>query len=149
MREAEVRRFLMKRKTLVLCSLFAAMFILAGQAVMAQTPRVTVKDQAVGNGTVTVRLVVSNGPGWIVIHADQGGKPGPVVGHAVVHNGRNRNVTVAVDTEKLTDTLYAMLHTDSGKMGTYEFPNGDPPVKNDGQIVVVPFTVTRSTSKTY
>ena len=32
------------------------------------TPSVTVEDQAIVDGTVTAASVVSDGPGWIVIH---------------------------------------------------------------------------------
>ncbi|RME87448.1 MAG: hypothetical protein D6770_09365, partial [Anaerolineae bacterium] len=60
----------------------------------AMTPSVTVMDQDIVNGTVTVAEVVSNGPGWIVIHAQADGKPGPILGYAPVADGVNKNVVV-------------------------------------------------------
>lgn len=105
-------------------------------------PSVTVEDQAIEDGMVTVPRVVSDGQGWIVIHADDDGSPGPVIGYAQVSDGANNDVSVEIDTEMATETLYAMLHTDSGEMGTYEFPDGDPPVQVEGNIVVQPFQVT-------
>ena len=106
---------------------------------MMVTPSITVEDQMVENGQVTVPSAVSDGPGWVVIHAEQDGAPGPVVGHAAVSDGENTGIAVDIDTEAATTTLFAMLHTDSGEEGTYEFPDGDPPVKVDGEVVVKPF----------
>jgi len=106
---------------------------------MMATPSITVEDQMVENGQVMVPSAVSDGPGWMVIHAEQDGAPGPVVGHAALSDGENTDITVDIDTEAATTTLFAMLHTDSGEEGTYEFPDGDPPVKVDGEVVVKPF----------
>lgn len=106
------------------------------------TPSVSVMDQEIDMGTVTVTEVVSDGEGWLVIHADQDGAPGQVIGHTAVSDAVNENVTVEIDTQLATPTLYAMLHSDSGEMGTYEFPGGDPPVQVNGEIVVKPFMVT-------
>jgi plastocyanin/anti-sigma-K factor RskA len=51
-------------------------------------------------------------------------------------------VVVAIDTSKATATLYAMLHTDAGTVGTYEFPEPDAPVQGDASQVNPPFQVT-------
>ena len=106
-------------------------------AVLAQTatPSVTVADQAIVDGTVNVGEVVSSGAGWIVIHTQADGKPGPVIGHAAVVDGKNSSITVTIETTKATEMLYAMLHTDAGTVGTYEFPGADAPVMVDGQMV--------------
>lgn len=115
---------------------------LASVALAQATPSVTVSDQPITDGTVTVDSVVSDGPGWIVIHAQQDGSPGPVIGQAAVSDGENTDVAVEIDVSQATDTLYAMLHADDGVEGTYEFPDGDPPVQVEGQVVVVPFAAT-------
>jgi len=109
----------------------------------AMTPSVTVADQAMADGTVTVAAAVSNGPGWIVIHADNNGAPGPVIGHSdLLTDGVNSDIVIEIDAAAATDTLYAMLHTDAGEAGTYEFPGPDAPVQVDGQAVTPTFTVT-------
>lgn len=105
------------------------------------TPRVSVADQAVVDGQVTVAEAFSKGPGWLVIHADREGKPGPVLGFSPVVNGLNQNVVVALDVAGVTETLYAMLHVDVGELGKYEFPGVDGPVVVDGQIVAPSFQV--------
>lgn len=108
---------------------------------LAVTPSVAVNDQDVEDGTVVVQEVVSDGPGWIVIHQEEEGAPGPVIGQAAVSDGTNENVSVEIDAAEATETLFAMLHTDTGEEGTYEFPDADPPVSVDDQIVLQPFTL--------
>ncbi|HEX6386411.1 MAG TPA: cupredoxin domain-containing protein [Anaerolineae bacterium] len=106
---------------------------------VAFTNAVTVEDQALGeDNTVTVASVTSAGPGWIVIHADADGAPGPVIGHAAVQEGENQNVEVEIDPAMATETLYAMLHVDAGAVGEYEFPGDDVPATNDAGNVVTP-----------
>lgn len=106
------------------------------------TPSVSVADQPVVDGTVTVAQVVSDGPGWLVIHAQADGRPGPILGYSPVVDGANSNVLVQIDLTSATITLYAMLHTDAGVVGTWEFPGGaDTPVAVDGQIVSPAFNL--------
>jgi plastocyanin len=107
----------------------------------AVTPSVSVMDQAVADGKVTVAQVVSDGPGWLVIHAQTDGAPGPVLGYTAVADGANADVTVELDLTGATDTLYAMLHTDAGTAGTYEFPGDDKPVSANDVIVMTPFNL--------
>jgi hypothetical protein len=102
-------------------------------------PRVVVKDQSIKDGAVSIEEVLSNGPGWLVIHADSKGAPGPVIGYAAAPDGLSLNLAVKIDVKKATPTLYAMLHTDAGKVGTYEFPGADVPVMVDGKMVSPPF----------
>lgn len=106
------------------------------------TPSVTVSDQEIMGGMVTVADVFSSGPGFMVIHAQVDGKPGPVLGYTPVMDGENQNVAVMIDLSKATETLYAMLHTDAGMVGTYEFPGEDKPVMVGEQMVNLPFKVT-------
>jgi hypothetical protein len=105
--------------------------------------RVVVRRQAVVNSTVTIAEVLSNGPGWLVIHSDANGGPGPVIGYAAASDGLTRNLVVKIDPSKITPVLYAMLHADLGKVGTYEFPGPDVPVMVDGKMVSPPFKVTK------
>lgn len=105
-------------------------------------PSVTVAAQEIADGKVTVAEVVSDGPGWLVIHAQANGKPGPILGYSPVSGGANANVVVQIDAAKATEILYAMLHTDAGEVGVWEFPDGpDAPVKVGEQVVTPAFTV--------
>lgn len=105
--------------------------------------RVSVADQKAVKGSVFVGEVLSNGPGWLVIHADKNGAPGPVIGFAAVSEGLVKNLAVKIDESKATGILYAMLHTDAGKVGTYEFPGPDVPVMVDEKMVSPAFKLTK------
>jgi plastocyanin len=107
------------------------------------TPMVRVVDQPLAaDGGVTIAEVVSDGAGWLVVHAQADGAPGPVLGYSPVAEGSNSNVVVSLDLAAATTTLYAMLHTDAGEVGTWEFPGGpDTPVAVDGQVVSPAFSL--------
>lgn len=101
---------------------------------------VRVGDQEVSD-VVMIDEVISAEPGWIVIHIEAEGKPGPIIGMSAVKAGVNKDVQVAVDGTKATEVLYAMLHVDRGQAGVFEFPDGeDVPAQSAGQIVNVPFS---------
>jgi plastocyanin len=121
---------------------FAVTGGLAAPPAPSVIPSVTVADQALAGSTVTIAQVVSDGPGWLVVHARADGKPGPVVGYSAVNEGTNRDVAVQIDLSAATTTLYAMLHTDAGTLGAWEFPNGpDVPVQVNGQVVTPAFNL--------
>jgi plastocyanin len=107
------------------------------------TAHVEVMDQRIENNTVVVPVVVAEQDGWIVIHTNTAeNTPGPVIGHAMVMAGENRDVRVTLsETPAPGDRLWPMLHIDAGQMGVYEFPGADTPVRMDGQIVMEQMTV--------
>ncbi len=115
------------------------------QAAFPIEDAVTASDQAAADGTVTVDLVSAIEPGWIVIHAEADGGPGPVIGFAAIEVGNNANVAVEIDLDGATETLYAMLHLDLGAAGAYEFPGEDAPVFDaGGNVVLAPFALLES-----
>jgi plastocyanin len=103
---------------------------------------VTVADQAIVDGRVTIAQVVSATSGWLVIHAQRDGQPGEVLGYSPVKEGDNADVVVLIDAARATGTLYAMLHSDAGTVGTYEFPGSDGPVLVGDQMVNPTFQIT-------
>jgi len=109
------------------------------------SPYVKLKDQSIINGAVQVDEVFSNGPGWLVIYDDHGGKVGDFIGWMPVNQGLNRNFTVSVNTGHMSKKLYAVLHTDAGYVGVPEFPSKEAPdgpdvaVKVNGQVVLATF----------
>ena len=106
----------MPKRTYVL-SLVLILLALLGiaPAVLAQfTPDIFAIDQPVVDNQVNITRLTSNGPGWVVIHADDNGKPGAVLGYAAAPDGISANVKVAITPVGLTDALFAMLHTDCG-----------------------------------
>jgi predicted lipoprotein with Yx(FWY)xxD motif len=106
-------------------------------------PSITVSDQAVSNGTVTIAQVVSNGNWWLVIHRQNpDGSMGEYIGATLIKNGVSKNVVVKIDLKRATPVLYAMLHEDHGIIGVLEFPGPDVPVMVNGQMVIPIFNVT-------
>jgi uncharacterized surface protein with fasciclin (FAS1) repeats len=135
----------MPKRTYVLTLVLILLALLGiAPAVLAQfTPDIFTVDQPVVDGQVNITRLTSNGPGWVVIHADDGGQPGAVLGYAATPGGISANLKVPVTTAGLTDAVFAMLHTDGGAEGVYEFPDGaDAPVSVNDRIVMHPFAIT-------
>jgi predicted lipoprotein with Yx(FWY)xxD motif len=107
-------------------------------------PSITVQDQAIQNGTVTIPQVVSNGNWWLVIHRqDANGDMGEYIGQTLIKNGINKDVVVKINMNLATPVLYAMLHEDKAPVGILEFPGSDVPVLDaNGQMIAPSFKVT-------
>ncbi|WP_029036097.1 DUF7282 domain-containing protein [Salinimicrobium xinjiangense] len=112
---------------------------------------VSVGDQAVVDGTITVDNVVLAEAGWIVVHANNDGAPGEVVGISeVLTAGNHDDVTITFNDSaevNVGDMLWIMLHSDTGVAGEYEFDGGDngldlPVFDGEGNPVMVSITVT-------
>jgi transforming growth factor-beta-induced protein len=105
-------------------------------------PSVTVSDQESTGASVTVDSATVTTAGWLVIHADADGRPGPVLGQAALAPGTTENVVVMLDEPLDEDaTVWAMLHVDEGQVGVYEFPGPDVPVQVEGMIAMSPIIV--------
>jgi len=93
--------------------------------------------------TVTFDSILSDGPGFAVVHvatnADDGSLTfGEVIGVAAVEDGLNENVEVELD-GIATPILFPMLHVDTGEAGVYEFgtvEGADSPVVVNGAVEV-------------
>jgi len=110
---------------------------------------IVVADQAVRRGSVTIRHIELTNGGWVVIHEmdDQGKPVAPGnIGYRAVRKGDNNNVVIRL-TKRVQKgaKLMAMLHDDTGKMGTYEFAPGatneDKPTVVNGAPVTKVFTI--------
>ena len=101
---------------------------------MMSDPAITVMDQAVLNGMVTIGNVDAPVAGFVVIHADENGAPGHVVGVAPIPQGVTDNLAVMIDGAMSTPVLHAMLHVDDSEPGVFEFienPSADAPVSGN------------------
>ena len=85
---------------------------------------------------------------WVVVHpAAADGSPdiSTVLGKAFVLHGINENVPVGLETTVDSGaTLYAMLHDDTGELGSFEFTGSgalDAPLEGNGSPVTTSFTV--------
>jgi hypothetical protein len=96
--------------------------------------------------TVLVAKVVADVDGFVVIHADDGGSPGEVIGHVAVTAGETTDIEVGLEREAVDgETLYAMLHVDDPADGEYTFGDGEdedaPALDAAGAVVVDSFKV--------
>ncbi len=86
---------------------------------------------------VSVPRVESPVDGFVIIHEDMAGAPGPILGLAPIPAGVSTDVEVELDRPVAdAETLHAMLHFDAGVAGTYE-PGVDLPATRMGAPVVV------------
>jgi hypothetical protein len=135
----------MKRSILAVAGLISSVAF-AGSALGQDKMMVEGKDQSVAAGTVITSEIMAGENGWLVVHRTDGMKPGPVVGHAPLKKGANKDV-VAILTEEVKkgDKLMLMLHSEQGgsKMGIFEYTLGakeDGPVRVDGKLVMTVIT---------
>lgn len=128
-------------------TILATALALTGSAAFAaahgMTPMVQASDQSVSNGIVSASVVMASENGWLVVHrTDAAMKPGPVVGHAPLRGGKNKDVA-AILTEAVQpgDMLMLMVHSEAGgyQTGIFEYTLGaseDGPIKPNGSLVM-------------
>jgi hypothetical protein len=107
-------------------------------------PSLVVEGQPVIDSTITISQALIDAPGWIAIHSDNGGSPGPVIGAAQINSGLSRNVVVAIDGSQAGTQVFPMLHYDTGTAGVYEFgtvDGADGPVRVGDAVIVVPMEI--------
>ncbi len=107
-------------------------------------PSIVATDQVPDVSTLTVRSAMIDAPGWLVVHADEDGAPGAVLNQVALSEGVNLGITVDVAPATTGDTVWLMLHYDTGTAGTYEFgevEGADSPVLLGGSPVVTPITL--------
>ncbi|HWQ18612.1 MAG TPA: hypothetical protein VN455_02465, partial [Methanotrichaceae archaeon] len=99
-------------------------------------PGLKISNQNVedAHGTAIIKEAFSIGPGWLVIYNDgiaftdrSTHAQGLITGRARLHDGLNENVRVKLNMAFVTPKLYAVVHKDAGKVGTFEYPGPDYP----------------------
>lgn len=92
--------------------------------------------------TVTIPLVITDLDTWLVVRADAEGELGEIIGRVWLPPGVNRDVSVTVEQEAVTPTLYAILHHDADGDREFDFPDGDDaPLLRNRQVIQAPFAV--------
>lgn len=100
-----------------------------------------VSDQG-PSSVMNIGLTSLSAPGYVVIHEDNNGKPGAIIGSSPVL-GANKDIKASVDLDRKAvdgESLFAMLHFDNGD-GQFD-PTTDLPVKDDkSNIIMMKFNV--------
>jgi hypothetical protein len=116
----------------------------------ASAPSSLTADAQESDGTtIVIASVTLPSDGFIAIHGDDEGAPGPVVGHSdLLPAGESTDVTVTLD-EPLTEsgTLWPMVHIDINENGEYEFFPPDetidtPGMDDAGEVAVISVEMT-------
>jgi predicted lipoprotein with Yx(FWY)xxD motif len=105
-------------------------------------PSVIIVDQVIRGGSVSAASVSMPAPGFLTIrNQNLNGSYGAVIGWTAVNPGLSEDVLVNIDVSRGTNTLYAVLHTDTDPIGVYNFPGPDQPLKAEDVVVAQPFKV--------
>jgi hypothetical protein len=105
------------------------------------------EDQSGDGTTLSVGgASIAGTDGWIAVHRDDGNGGAQVpqsIGQAPLREGENSDVVVTLDEPvSSSQTLHAMIHAEDPADSTYTFPNGDPAVEVNGEVVVEPLRYT-------
>ena len=115
----------------------------------ASPTEVVGEDQTSDGTTITAASITLPAPGFLTVHADDNGAPGPIIGHnpTLLPQGQSTDVTVDLY-EPLTETatVWLMPHIDMDGDGQYTFNPPDelidgPGIKADGDVAVTPITI--------
>ena len=99
-----------------------------GQAEAQQRPAIQqaaleAESQTVEDGQVTIDMAWMPEAGFVALHAVQDGKlSADAIGYAPLAQGDNEGIAIKLgDDVSEATTVVAMLHRDTGQVGTYEF----------------------------
>ena len=126
----------------------------SAEAPAMEPASVTFDAQESDGTTITVASVELPSPGFIAVHADGGGSPGPVIGHSdLLPAGTSSDVAITLDEPLAGDTaLFPMAHIDTDGNGLYEFGAVEgvdgPALTAEGDVAVVTAEVTVTGSAT-
>jgi hypothetical protein len=110
----------------------------AGAVLVQATPQAS--D---GSRIVVDTVVVTDGPGYLVIYSDGDGAPGQQLGVSEwLDAGKHEDVVVELE-EPLEETavVHAMVHLEDNGNDSFDFPDADQPATLDDGIVVVPLEI--------
>ncbi len=102
-----------------------------GYVASADSAQLEIAEDQNGAEELVVDRVLAPGDSWIVVHADDNGKPGMRLGLERVKKGESTNVKVAFDEEVPTPKVIVALHADRGERGEFDFDMMNPTMSPD------------------
>lgn len=91
-----------------------------GYVASADSAQLELAEDQDGVDELVVDRVLTPGDAWIVVHADDNGKPGMRVGLARVEKGESTDIKVKLE-ELTTPNVIVAVHADKGKSGEFDF----------------------------
>jgi hypothetical protein len=106
------------------------------------TPAITAEDQTLAPdsaGTVSIAEATIDQPGFVVVHEEEDGGFGSVIGSSgLIETGTSSDISVELDRDAADgETLYAMLHYDQNGNEEYDGIDTDGPVTGDDDSPVL------------
>lgn len=112
-------------------------------AIELPQPEVVVTDQEVGDdGELLVDELFITEPTWVLVHTDEDGASGLIVGRLLLEPGLYEDVVIPIRWREGTPTLHVVLHEDTGESGVLDYPVADLPFVVEGEPVTASFEVT-------
>lgn len=108
------------------------------------TNRIAMNDQYPGN-VVYLNSVQLAKPGWVVIHKDNAGQPGAIIGSAYFDAGINPGKITLTSATVEGGTYYAMLHSDDGDK-KFDETKDVPLTDSAGRVIMQIFHASASVS---
>ena len=104
-------------------------------------PIINAADQPLTDeGVLEIASIVAPEDGWLVLYAMSDGEVGDVLAFTAVATGLNQTISLTIDPQLATPTLVAMLHSDKGESGEFEFPEGpDVPLEWESAMIATTF----------
>ena len=98
-------------------------------------------DETTSGKTIQIPdVVLKDTKGYVAIHSDANGAPGPVIGVSdLLSAGETQDVHVKL-TKKMTASadVWPMIHVEDNNDAKYDFPPNDAPAKtSSGSVVVI------------
>lgn len=112
----------------------------SGTVTPAAANRVVVADQFPGNVVYLSSVQLSNG-GWVVIHKDNAGTPGAVLGSTWFDKGINPGQVKLSASTVDGGTYYAMIHSDDGDK-KFDITKDLPLKDANGNVIMKMFKAT-------
>lgn len=101
-----------------------------GYVAAADSAQLEIEAEQLGTDELVVDRVLAPGDAWIVVHADDNGKPGMRVGLAHIDKGESVDVKVALE-DVTTAKVIVAVHADRGEAGEFDFDMMSPTMSPD------------------
>lgn len=101
-----------------------------GYVASANGAQLEVTEDQLGATELVVDRVLAPGDAWVVVHADDDGKPGMRIGLAPITKGESTDVRVELE-EVTTPKVIVAIHADRGTRGEFDFDMMAPTMSPD------------------